>query len=44
MMIFENTWATKFRDAVLNANGQLILNERIPKAVVDEILAAPSGA
>src|SRR5215207_1650000 len=38
LMLFENTWATRFRDAVLNANGQLILNERIPHAVVQEVL------
>jgi hypothetical protein len=32
VMLFENTWATTFRDAVLNANGQLLLSERIPTA------------
>jgi hypothetical protein len=40
MMLFENTWATKFRDAVLNAKGELVLNERIPKQVIDEMLEA----
>jgi hypothetical protein len=39
LMLFENTWATRFRDAVLNAGGKLVLNERIPKAVMDELLA-----
>ena len=38
LMLFENTWATRFRDAVLNANGQLILIERIPHAVIQEVL------
>jgi hypothetical protein len=39
LMLFENTWATAFRDAVINANGQLLLNERIPSSVIDEALA-----
>jgi hypothetical protein len=38
MMLFENTWATRFRDAVVNANGEVVLNARIPKAAIDEIL------
>jgi uncharacterized membrane protein len=38
-MLFENTWATRFRDAVLNANGEIVVIERIPKAVIDELLA-----
>ena len=41
VMLFENTWATKFRDALVNANGELVLNERIPRAVIDELLAEP---
>lgn len=42
LMLFENTWATRFRDAMLEANGELILNERIPKAVVDEMVGMDS--
>jgi hypothetical protein len=38
-MLFENVWATTFRDAVLNANGEIVMIERIPKAVIDELLA-----
>ena len=41
IMLFENAWATKFRDALLNANGELVLNERIPKTIIDELLATP---
>jgi uncharacterized membrane protein len=44
IMLFENAWATKFRDAVLNAGGELVLNERIPKTVIDEVVAAGSAA
>jgi len=40
VMLFENTWATKFRDAVLDADGELVLSERIPKAVVDQMVAS----
>ena len=38
IMLFENTWATKFRDAVLGAGGELVLSERIPKAAVDAMV------
>jgi CheY-like chemotaxis protein len=40
VMLFENTWATKFRDAVLDADGELVLSERIPKAVVDQMVSS----
>ena len=40
LMLFENVWATAFRDAVVNANGQLLLNERIPSQVIEEVMAA----
>jgi hypothetical protein len=39
MLLFENIWATRFRDAILNANGQVLFNERIPKAVIDTLMA-----
>ena len=44
IMLFENAWATRFRDALLNANGELVLNERIPKTIIDELLATPETA
>jgi hypothetical protein len=40
IMLFENTWATRFVDAVLRAKGELVLNERIPRRVIEEVLAA----
>jgi hypothetical protein len=43
IMLFENTWATRFRDAMLNANGELVLNERIPKAIIDELVASSAA-
>ena len=39
MMLFENTRATRFQNAVVNAQGQLVLNERIPRMVVEQIMA-----
>jgi uncharacterized membrane protein len=39
ILLFENTWATKFVEAMRNANGELILSERIPRAVIDELIA-----
>ncbi|GAB4369844.1 MAG: hypothetical protein Kow00121_10110 [Elainellaceae cyanobacterium] len=40
LMLFENIWATAFRDAVLKAEGELLLNERIPSSVIDQAMAA----
>jgi hypothetical protein len=37
LMLFENTWATRFRDAIVNAHGQVILNERIPRQVIETL-------
>ncbi len=34
LMVFENTWATSFVDAVEKLGGEVVLNERIPRAVV----------
>ena len=34
ILLFENTWATRFRDFLSNANAELIFNVRIPQAVI----------
>ncbi len=39
MMLFENTWATRFANAVVAAKGELLINERIPRAVIEELTA-----
>ena len=44
VLLFENTWATRFRDALVNANAELVLNERIPRAVIDELTADAAAA
>ena len=40
ILLFEHVWATRFRDAVLYSGGEMIASIRIPKEVVDEVLAA----
>ena len=40
IMLFENAWAKRFTDAVVKADGRLIINERIPRAVIEELVAA----
>lgn len=44
LMLFENTWATAFRDAVLRANGELMFSERIPSRVIEDLLATQAEA
>ena len=44
LLLFENTWATAFRETVLRGGGQLLLSERIPSQVVDAALAALATA
>lgn len=38
-VLFENTWAAPFVNAARAANGTVIFNERIPRAVIDELTA-----
>ena len=40
VMLFEDTWATRLHDAILQAQGELILNDRIPHGVIEQALAA----
>jgi hypothetical protein len=39
ILLFEHVWATRFRDAVVDSGGELVASIRIPKEVVDEVLA-----
>jgi hypothetical protein len=38
VLLVENLWAIKFGEAVLRANGRLLMHERIPFEVVNETL------
>jgi hypothetical protein len=39
LLVFENVWAGRFAQAVRNAHGEVIFNERVPRTVVDALLA-----
>jgi uncharacterized membrane protein len=40
ILLFEHTWATKFRDAVAGSGGELITSIRISKEAIDEVVGA----
>lgn len=40
IMLFENVWAKSFADAVVDAKGRVLVNERIPRAAIDELISA----
>jgi hypothetical protein len=43
VMLFEDTWATRFKEAAERANGHVLIAERIPSAVIDELVASQSA-
>jgi hypothetical protein len=40
LLVFENAWAARLRDAIVNAKGRLVDNARIPDAVVEAAMKA----
>jgi len=38
LLMVENLWAIKFGEAVLKANGRMVMHERIPFEVVNEVM------
>jgi len=40
VMLFEDTWATRLRDAIIDAQGRVVLIDRIPQGVIEQALAA----
>jgi hypothetical protein len=40
LLLFEHTWAAKLKQAVLNADGRLVAQVRIPHEVIEEALSA----
>ncbi|KPK07908.1 MAG: hypothetical protein AMJ56_12600 [Anaerolineae bacterium SG8_19] len=38
VLLFENLWAVQFKEAVLEADGRLLHQERIPEEVIEETL------
>jgi hypothetical protein len=43
LIVYENSWASELASAIRRAGGELVLSERIPRAVIDE-LRSYSGA
>jgi uncharacterized membrane protein len=43
MVVFEHAWLRRLREAILNANGRLVAQERIPMEIVERALAARAG-
>jgi hypothetical protein len=44
LLVFENLWSTRLRDAIVNANGRLVDNARIPAAVLEAAMKASQGS
>ena len=44
VVVYENVWATRLRDAVVNAGGRVVDHARIPKATIDAAMAAAQAA
>ncbi len=44
VMLFEDTWATRLRDAIIDAQGKVVLIDRIPQGVIEQALAAGAQA
>lgn len=44
MLVFEHTWLRRLGEAIRNANGRLVAQERVPAEVVERALAARAGA
>ena len=40
VMLFEDTWATRLRDAIIDEQGKVVLLDRIPQGVIEQALAA----
>jgi hypothetical protein len=38
LLLFENVWAAQFAESFRKVNGEVILNERIPHSVIEQVL------
>jgi hypothetical protein len=39
LLVFEHRWVAPIADAIENAGGSVVLTERIPRAVIDQLVA-----
>jgi hypothetical protein len=44
VLLFENSWATRFRDALVDVGARVVLLERVPREVVEETVAEQAKA
>jgi uncharacterized membrane protein len=44
VMLFEDTWAVRLRDAITAAQGKVVLIDHIPQMVIEQALAAEAQA
>ncbi len=40
LVLIENTWALQMVQAIADASGEVLLSERIPRAIIEELMAA----
>jgi len=43
-LLFENTWAVKFKQALMDADAQLVTQGRIPGELIQKVIAEKGGA
>ena len=44
LMLIENTWARRFVEALQHANAEVLISERVPRAAIEELIAAQAEA
>jgi hypothetical protein len=44
LLLFENVWAAQFAESFRKVNGEVLLNERIPHSVIEQVLAETGAA
>jgi uncharacterized membrane protein len=43
VLLWQNIWTEQLRRAIANANGQILIHERVPAEVLNEVMAEMSG-
>lgn len=40
LMLFENSWARRFIESLQHAQAEVVISERVPRVVIDQLMAA----
>ena len=40
LMLFENSWARRFVESLQHAKAEVVISERVPRVVIDQLMAA----